>query len=114
MFAGQQPCKQEISSSLDQEESELLQIKEEPGQLGPSQEGGPLVLKRETDTVVPCEAKCIEIKVCKDTVVQSEEEINHQRRLMKIIRIPELKLHRIGTYHSTGLTCFTPLAHTGL
>ncbi|XP_072220236.1 uncharacterized protein [Leuresthes tenuis] len=85
VFSGQQ----EISSSVDQEESELLQMKEEPEQLGPSQEGGPPALKQEADA-----GPCTEIKVSKDTV-QSEEEIGHQRRLVKIIRMPELKLHRI-------------------
>ncbi|KAF1389441.1 hypothetical protein PFLUV_G00073460 [Perca fluviatilis] len=47
--AEQQPCIQERSSSLDQEEPEPPQIKEEQEELCTSQEGEQLELKQETD-----------------------------------------------------------------
>ncbi len=34
--------------------------------------------------------------VFKQTIVQYEEEINRQRRLLEIVWKPEIKLHRIG------------------
>ncbi|KAM6919110.1 uncharacterized protein FYW49_008632 [Xenentodon cancila] len=46
----QQLCDQDRSSSLDQQEPELPQIKEEQEELCSSQEGEQLVLKQETDT----------------------------------------------------------------
>ncbi|XP_042344536.1 zinc finger protein 569-like [Plectropomus leopardus] len=49
VLADQQLCVQERSSSLDQEEPEPPQIKEEQEELSSSQEGEQLVLKQETD-----------------------------------------------------------------
>ncbi|XP_053301425.1 zinc finger protein 391 [Pleuronectes platessa] len=51
VFTDQQLCPQERSSSLDQEEQEPPQIKEEQKEICTSQEGEQLVLKQETE---PC------------------------------------------------------------
>ncbi|XP_029285581.1 zinc finger protein 420-like [Cottoperca gobio] len=50
VLSDQQLCIQERNSSLDQEDPEPPQIKEEQEELCTSQEGEPLVLKQETDT----------------------------------------------------------------
>ncbi|XP_035854922.1 putative mediator of RNA polymerase II transcription subunit 26 isoform X2 [Sander lucioperca] len=50
VLSDQQVCIQERNSSLDQEDPEPPQIKEEQEELCPSQEGEQLVLKQETDT----------------------------------------------------------------
>uniref|UniRef100_A0A8C9Z8Y5 C2H2-type domain-containing protein n=1 Tax=Sander lucioperca TaxID=283035 RepID=A0A8C9Z8Y5_SANLU len=50
VLSDQQLCIQEKNSSLDQEDPEPPQIKEEQEELCPSQEGEQLVLKQETDT----------------------------------------------------------------
>ncbi|XP_056247546.1 zinc finger protein 397-like [Seriola aureovittata] len=50
VFTDQQLCDQERNSSLDQEDPEPPQIKEEEEELCTSQEGEQLVLKQETDT----------------------------------------------------------------
>ncbi|XP_035854958.1 rho GTPase-activating protein gacU-like isoform X4 [Sander lucioperca] len=50
VLSDQQLCIQERNSSLDQEDPEPPQIKEEQEELCPSQEGEQLVLKQETDT----------------------------------------------------------------
>ncbi|XP_073321824.1 uncharacterized protein [Pagrus major] len=52
VLSDQQLCDQERNSSLDQEDSDPPQIKEEQRDLGTSQEGEQLVLKLETDTCV--------------------------------------------------------------
>uniref|UniRef100_A0A671WPC0 C2H2-type domain-containing protein n=1 Tax=Sparus aurata TaxID=8175 RepID=A0A671WPC0_SPAAU len=52
VLADQQLCNQERNSSLDQEDPEPPEIKEEQEELCTSQEGEQLVLKVETDTVM--------------------------------------------------------------
>ncbi|XP_068179176.1 dnaJ homolog subfamily C member 2-like [Antennarius striatus] len=49
--ADQQLWNQEVKSSVDQEEPEVLRLKKEPEELHSSQEGEQLVLKQETDAV---------------------------------------------------------------
>ncbi|XP_022069678.2 zinc finger protein 502-like [Acanthochromis polyacanthus] len=98
VLADHQPCDLERSTIQAQEEKEPLQIKEEQGTLCTSQQGEQLPLKRKTYTVmlVQCKSKCEEIfGVFVKAVVQYEEEINRQRRLLNIIQTPEIKLHRL-------------------
>ncbi|XP_050928022.1 putative mediator of RNA polymerase II transcription subunit 26 [Lates calcarifer] len=52
VLTDQQLCNQERNSSLDQEDPEPLQIKEEQEEICSSQEGEQLVLKQETDTFI--------------------------------------------------------------
>ncbi|XP_047452311.1 zinc finger protein 391-like [Mugil cephalus] len=52
VLTNQQLCNQEMNSSVDQEEAEPPQIKEEQEELCTSQEGEQLVLKVETDTIM--------------------------------------------------------------
>ena len=52
VLADQQLCNQERNSSLDQEDPEPPEIKEEQEELCTSQEGEQLVVKVETDTVM--------------------------------------------------------------
>ncbi|XP_036972075.1 zinc finger protein 782-like [Acanthopagrus latus] len=56
VLADQQLCNQERNSSLDQEDPEPPEIKEEQEELCTSQEGEQLVLKVETDTVMLTQA----------------------------------------------------------
>ncbi|XP_008294030.1 zinc finger protein 70-like [Stegastes partitus] len=94
----QQPCDLEKSSILDQKDQEPPQIKEEQGELCISQQGEQFPLKQKTYTfmLVQCKSKCEEIfGVFVKTVVQYEEEIDRQRKLLNIIQKPEVKLHRI-------------------
>ncbi|KAL3989139.1 hypothetical protein ACER0C_013457 [Sarotherodon galilaeus] len=79
----QQLWNQERSSSVDQKEPEPPQIKEEQEELCSSQEGEQLGLKEETDTFM-----------FEKTIVQYEEEIDRQRRLLDITWKPQIKLHR--------------------
>ncbi|XP_025755986.1 uncharacterized protein LOC109195459 isoform X2 [Oreochromis niloticus] len=74
--------KQERSSSVEQEEPEPPQIKEEQEELCSSQEGEQLGLKEETEV--------------HNDPVQYEEEIDRQRRLLDITWKPQIKLHRTG------------------
>ncbi|XP_019211357.1 golgin subfamily A member 6-like protein 1 [Oreochromis niloticus] len=72
----QQVCNQERNSSLDQEDPEPPQIKEEQEELCSSQEGEQLGLKQEAEGII----------------VWTDEE---QLRLMETIWKPVIKLHRI-------------------
>ncbi|XP_025755971.1 zinc finger protein 853 isoform X5 [Oreochromis niloticus] len=76
----QQLWNQERSSSVDQEEPEPPQIKEEQEELCSSQEGEQLGLKEETEV--------------HNDPVQYEEEMERQRRLLDITWKPQIKLHR--------------------
>ncbi|XP_063317290.1 zinc finger protein 853-like isoform X3 [Pelmatolapia mariae] len=76
----QQLCDQERSSSVDQEEPEPPQIKEEQEELCSSQEGEQLGLKEEPEV--------------HHDPVQYEEEMERQRRLLDITWKPQIKLHR--------------------
>ncbi|XP_030607782.1 52 kDa repressor of the inhibitor of the protein kinase-like isoform X3 [Archocentrus centrarchus] len=67
---------QERNFSLDQEDPDLPQIKEEQEELGTSQEGEQLVLKQETEGII---------------VWTGEERL----RLLDTIWKPEIKLHRL-------------------
>ncbi|XP_030607850.1 zinc finger protein 250-like [Archocentrus centrarchus] len=71
----QQVCNQEWNSSLDQEDPEHPQIKEELDELCISQEGEHLLLKQETEGII----------------VWTGEE---RRKLLDTIWKPEIKLHR--------------------
>ncbi|XP_039458374.1 zinc finger and SCAN domain-containing protein 12-like isoform X2 [Oreochromis aureus] len=72
--------KQERSSSVEQEEPEPPQIKEEQEELCSSQEGEQLGLKEEPEV--------------HNDPVQYEEEMERQRRLLDITWKPQIKLHR--------------------
>ncbi|CAI5681725.1 unnamed protein product [Oreochromis niloticus] len=72
----QQVCNQESNSSLDQEDPEPPQVKEEQEELCRSQEGEQLGLKQEAEGII----------------VWTDEE---QLRLMETIWEPVIKLHRI-------------------
>ncbi|XP_063317023.1 zinc finger protein 500-like [Pelmatolapia mariae] len=76
----QQLCDQERSSSVDQEEPEPPQIKEEQEELCSSQEGEQLGLKEEPEV--------------HHDPVQYEEEMERQRRLLDITWKPQIQLHR--------------------
>ncbi|XP_019213021.1 zinc finger protein 121 [Oreochromis niloticus] len=113
-------CKK-TSSSVDQEEPEPPQIKEEQEELCSSQGGEQLGLKEETDTFMVTAAerehsepephreqllsqdpdtlmfiqsKSKEILADINESVQYEEEIDRQRRLLDITWKPDIKLHR--------------------
>ncbi|XP_023010719.3 uncharacterized protein LOC106676390 [Maylandia zebra] len=75
----QQVCNQERNSSLDQEDPEPPQIKEEQEELCSSQEGEQLGLKKEAEGII----------------VWTDEE---QLRLLETICKPEIKLHRIDVH----------------
>ncbi|XP_076738522.1 uncharacterized protein LOC101470411 isoform X3 [Maylandia zebra] len=72
----QQVCNQETNSSLDQEDPEPPQIKEEQEELCSSQEGEQLGLKQEAE----------------DIIVWTDEE---QLRLLEMVWKPEMQSHRI-------------------
>ncbi|XP_026005074.1 zinc finger protein 112-like isoform X2 [Astatotilapia calliptera] len=76
----QQVCEEERSSSVEQEEPEAPQIKEEQEELCSSQEGEQLGLKEEPEV--------------HNDPVQYEEEMERQRRLLDITWKPQIKLHR--------------------
>ncbi|XP_030607824.1 uncharacterized protein LOC115795845 isoform X2 [Archocentrus centrarchus] len=73
----QQVCSQERNSSLDQEDPEPPQIKEEQEELWTSLEGEQLVVKQETEEII---------------VWTGEERL----RLLETIWKPETKPHGIG------------------
>ncbi|XP_025755969.1 golgin subfamily A member 6-like protein 6 isoform X5 [Oreochromis niloticus] len=119
-----QLCDQERSSSLDQEEPEPPQIKEEEEELCSSQEGEQLGLKEEPDTFMVTAAeegehsepeantdqlpshssdiftfiqsKSKEIFEVINNSIQYEEENDHQHRLMDISWKPKIQLHITG------------------
>ncbi|XP_041849367.1 zinc finger protein 699-like isoform X5 [Melanotaenia boesemani] len=112
VLADQQLFKQDMSSSLDQEEPEPPQIKEdqeepEPPQIQEdqeevhiSQEGEQLVLKDETDMVVQCKSESEEMFTeFQNTSIQYEEEPDHQPRLLNIIMKPQIRLHKTDVPH---------------
>ncbi|XP_063317292.1 golgin subfamily A member 6-like protein 24 isoform X2 [Pelmatolapia mariae] len=76
----QQLWNQERSSSVEQEEPEPPQIKEEQEELCSSQEGEQLGLKEEPEV--------------HHDPVQYEEEMERQRRLLDITWKPQIQLHR--------------------
>ncbi|XP_039878364.1 zinc finger and SCAN domain-containing protein 2-like isoform X7 [Simochromis diagramma] len=78
----QQLWNQERSSSVEQEEPEAPQIKEEQEELCSSQEGEQLGLKEEPEV--------------HNDPVQYEEEMERQRRLLDVTWKPEIKQHRTG------------------
>ncbi|XP_075338676.1 uncharacterized protein LOC142398523 [Odontesthes bonariensis] len=95
VLAERQLCDQESNSSVDQEEPEPPQIKEEQDELCPSQ-GEQLVLSQETDTFMPLQSKPEGEEKLQETgndVDQYEEEIDRQRRLLDITWKPRIKLH---------------------
>ncbi|XP_072219518.1 uncharacterized protein [Leuresthes tenuis] len=97
VLADRQLCNQERNSSVDQEEPEPPQIKEEQDELCPSQ-GEQFVLSQETDTFMPLQSKPEGEEKLEETgndVDQYEEEIDHQRRLLDITWKPRIILHRI-------------------
>ncbi|KAM4552432.1 uncharacterized protein PAE49_015858 isoform 2-T2 [Odontesthes bonariensis] len=97
VLAEQQLCDQESNSSVDQEEPEPPQIKEEQDELYPSQ-GEQLVLSQETDTFMPLQSKPEGEEKLQETgnnVDQYEEEIDRQRGLLDITWKPQIILHRI-------------------
>ncbi|XP_030606930.1 zinc finger protein 570-like [Archocentrus centrarchus] len=83
----QQLCNQEGSSSLDQEEPEPPQIKEEREELCTIEEGEQLVLKEESGT------KSKETLDVINKSVQDEEEIDYQRKLLDVTWEAEIKVH---------------------
>ncbi|XP_039858460.1 uncharacterized protein LOC120715493 [Simochromis diagramma] len=115
-----QLCDQERSSSVDQEEPEAPQIKEEQEQLCSSQEGEQLGLKEEMDTFMVTVAEesdhsepeadseqlpslssdnffCTKPTDTEDIRIffQYKEDINHQQRQLAVNWKPEIKLYRI-------------------
>ncbi|XP_039878374.1 protein Ycf2-like isoform X8 [Simochromis diagramma] len=84
----QQLWNQERSSSVEQEEPEAPQIKEEQEELCSSQEGEQLGLKEEPEV--------------HNDPVQYEEEMERQRRLLDVTWKPEIKQHRTGECPSEG------------
>nr|XP_043905769.1 reticulocyte-binding protein 2 homolog a-like [Solea senegalensis] len=112
----QQLCNQERNSSLYKEEPESLQIKEEEEEICTSQEQEQLELKQETFMLTPNNEESDHMKPDTDhqllsavaesqeqtgnkhveiTIVESKEEKARQRRLMKILWKPVVKLQRI-------------------
>ncbi|XP_039862899.1 zinc finger protein 90 homolog isoform X1 [Simochromis diagramma] len=78
----QQVCNQETNSSLDQEDPEPPQIKEEQEELCSSQEGEQLGLKQEAE----------------DIIVWIDEE---QLRLLEMVWKPEMQSHRIDLHQQS-------------
>ncbi|CAB1442449.1 unnamed protein product, partial [Pleuronectes platessa] len=86
----QQLCPQERNSSLDQEEPEPPQIKEEQEEIFTSQEGEQLVLKQETETCMltpHCEEsdhrepeELPQLHVCKEEEVLTDQQLCAQER----------------------------------
>ncbi|KAK2896098.1 hypothetical protein Q8A73_015586 [Channa argus] len=102
----QQLGNQERNSSSDQEDPELPQIKEEQEELCSSQDVKELVLKQETENfmLIPTneendhsepEPSIDQQLLLEKKIVQYEEEIDRQRRLLDIVLKPEIKLHTI-------------------
>ncbi|XP_063325708.1 uncharacterized protein LOC134624627 isoform X2 [Pelmatolapia mariae] len=91
----QQVCNQERNSSLDQEDPEPPQVKEEQEELCSSKEVEQLGLKHESE----------------DIIVWTDEE---QLRLLETICKPEIKLHRIGTVSHLQILFRTSLLFTAL
>ncbi|XP_051809134.1 zinc finger protein ZFP2-like [Acanthochromis polyacanthus] len=97
-------CNQERNSSVDQEDPEPPEMKEEQEELCTSQEGEQLVLMEEADTLVQCNSNCEEISreifgVSDKRLGQLDEDIDDQRRLKDMIWKPRIKLHRIDHQH---------------
>ncbi|XP_041849404.1 zinc finger and SCAN domain-containing protein 2-like isoform X7 [Melanotaenia boesemani] len=74
VLADQQLFNQEMSSSLDQEEPEPPQIKEDQEEVHISPEGEQLVLKDQTDIMVQCKFESEEIDVPHHHLCEEEEE----------------------------------------
>ncbi|XP_058469217.1 golgin subfamily A member 6-like protein 1 isoform X3 [Solea solea] len=116
----QQLCNQERNSSLDQEEPESLQIKEEEEEICTSQVQEQLEMKQEADNfmLTPDNEESDHMEPEPDTdhqllsavaesqeqtgnkhveitIVESKEEKDRQRRLMKILWKPRVKLQQI-------------------
>ncbi|XP_035801266.1 zinc finger protein 853-like isoform X3 [Amphiprion ocellaris] len=100
VLAEQHLCNQERNSRLDQEDQEdpqLLQIKEEQEELCTSLDGPHLVRNQEAYTFMlfQCKSKCEEFsgeifRIFEKTIVRYEEEIDRQRRLLDVIWKPEI------------------------
>jgi len=88
---------QEKNSSLDQQQPEPLQIKEEQMDLCTSQDEEQLVLKEEADTCMMPQNKPKSEQAVVTRNVQYEEETDPQHRLLDVTREPIIMLHRIGT-----------------
>ncbi|XP_051809091.1 inner centromere protein A-like isoform X29 [Acanthochromis polyacanthus] len=100
VLAEQKVCNQERNSSLEQEDPELIKIKEEQEELCSSLDGQQLVPDHETHVfmLIQCKSKCEQLsreifRIFEKTVVQYEEKVDRQRRQLEIIRTPKMKLH---------------------
>ncbi|XP_051809135.1 zinc finger protein 239-like [Acanthochromis polyacanthus] len=104
VVAEQNLCNQEKNSSVDQEDPEPPEMKEEQEELCTSQEGEHLVLMEEADTLVQCNSNCEEISreifgVSDKRLGQLDEDIDDQRRLKDMIWKPRIMLHKIDHQH---------------
>ncbi|XP_008273904.1 zinc finger protein 568-like isoform X2 [Stegastes partitus] len=81
VLADKQRSNRERNSSLDQENSGPVQIKEEQEDLSTSQEGEPLVLKQEADMLVQCKSKyLLQQHVCTEQMSLAEQLPCNQER----------------------------------
>ncbi|XP_008302767.1 uncharacterized protein LOC103374451 isoform X2 [Stegastes partitus] len=99
----QQLCNQERNCSLDQEDPQPLQIKEEREELCTSLDGQRLVSNQETYTfmLVQCKSKCKELfaeiyRVFEKMIVGYEEELSRQRRLLDVTWKPRITSQTAG------------------
>ncbi|XP_023137065.1 zinc finger protein 391-like [Amphiprion ocellaris] len=104
VLAKQNVCNQERNSSVDQEDPEPPQMKEEQEELCTSQEGEHLVLMQEADTLVQRNSKCEEISgeifgLSDKRFSQLDEDIDYRRRQVDMIWKPRIMLHRIDHQH---------------
>uniref|UniRef100_A0AAQ6ALD9 C2H2-type domain-containing protein n=1 Tax=Amphiprion ocellaris TaxID=80972 RepID=A0AAQ6ALD9_AMPOC len=104
VLAVQNVCNQERNSSVDQEDPEPPQMKEEQEELCTSQEGEHLVLMQEADTLVQRNSKCEEISgeifgLSDKRFGQLDEDIDYRRRQVDMIWKPSIMLHRVDHQH---------------
>uniref|UniRef100_A0A3Q1B5X4 C2H2-type domain-containing protein n=1 Tax=Amphiprion ocellaris TaxID=80972 RepID=A0A3Q1B5X4_AMPOC len=100
VLAVQNVRNQERNSSVDQEDPEPPQMKEEQEELCTSQEGEHLVLMQEADTLVQHNSKCEEISgeifgLSDKRFGQLDEDIDYRGRQVDMIWKPSIMLHRI-------------------
>uniref|UniRef100_A0A3Q1B6K4 C2H2-type domain-containing protein n=1 Tax=Amphiprion ocellaris TaxID=80972 RepID=A0A3Q1B6K4_AMPOC len=119
VLAEQNLCNQERNSSVDQDDLDSPQMKEEQEELCTSGEGEHLALMQEANTLVQCKSNCVEISreiflVSDKPLGQLDEEIDYQPRLLDTNWKPRIILHRIDHPHQDIWKERNGLAHQQL
>ncbi|XP_054870475.1 zinc finger protein ZFP2-like isoform X1 [Amphiprion ocellaris] len=119
VLAEQNLCNQQRNSSVDQDDPDAPQMKEEQEELCTSGEGEHLALMQEANTLVQCKSNCVEISreisgVSDKPVSQLDEEIDYQPRLLDPFWKPLIILHRIDHPHQDVWKERNGLAHQQL